>query len=76
MGCPLCGCRLVSKQAASLSEVICSDCGHPMKGHLRSLSPQMRWGDQGLARASSSASSRAVSGIAAPLLSASCRGFR
>lgn len=47
MGCPLCGCRLLSKQASSRSEVICSDCGHPMTGHLRSLRPQMRWGDLG-----------------------------
>ena len=47
MGCPHCGCRLVSRQPANPSGVICSDCGHPMTTHLRSLRPQPSWGDLG-----------------------------
>ncbi len=47
MGCPHCGCRLVSRQPASRSEVICSDCAHPMTAHLRSQRPRRQWGDLG-----------------------------
>ena len=47
MGCPHCGCRLVSRQPASRSEVICSDSANPMTAHLRSQRPRRLWGDLG-----------------------------
>jgi hypothetical protein len=38
---------MVSRHPSNHSQMICSDCSHPMTAYLQSLKPRCSWGDFG-----------------------------